>query len=216
MSQEPKRTMRLAIRSLLVSLPMALSACSSLPWVVYDSPATVSSDRTAVITTSTGVVEGYNSSTAVMAAGVFIPIPATSAPTSVKFNDKDVAIFATSLERQLNRLGIVKAQRDETAAPQDIALRIYFDRTFKGPNNEYQLDVRLEIQTASSQTDKSYSVRSFVDENFLVRFNTTPKAGKRLAAERLMKAMIPDIEAVIRAEQESAPAVAAPSAAPSS
>lgn len=210
--------MRRAIQLFIILFASALSACSvaSLPWVVYDAPATVSSDRTAAITTTTGIVEGYSTSTTLPAGGMFITVPGGPTPSWVNFNAEDIAIFAASLERELNRLGVAKAQRGEQGTSADIALTLHFDRTVKGAYNEYQLDVRLVIQTASNQIEKSYNVRSFTDEGFWARANTTAKTSKRMAAQKLMQAIIPDIESAIRAEQPQAPDSTPPSAAFSS
>jgi hypothetical protein len=191
--------MRRAIHGVLILMAGALGACSaSLPKVAYDAPAAVTSERTATIATRIGTVQGLTASTTVPAGGIFVTIPGGRAPDWVNFNDKDAALFASSLRDELNRLGIVKAQGAVPGMTADIALNINFDRTIKGHNNDYQLEVHLQIEAAGKQTLKRYSVRSFDGADFMTRFNTTPATGKRMAAQRLMKEMIPDIETAVR------------------
>lgn len=112
------------------------------------------------------------------------------------------------LQEELGRLGILQLRPMQTTLPAspDMHLNIVFQRTLKDSKNDYLLEVALEIWSAPQQrTLKTYRVTSLEGESGWTRFSgVSAKAGKKMAAQKLMNAMVPDIEAAVRTLTTSA------------
>lgn len=192
--------MRSAIGIFVVLSAVTLSGCTSypLPKLSYEKAANVTSNQVGSLTLTSGVTQGVSGTTVVPAGGIFVPVGGGNSPNWVNFNREDQAIFAESLREELNRLGIMKIAPTPAASP-NIALKLTFARTMKNPGNDYILDVALDVQTPKETMTKRYQVRSFDGESGWATFNVTPVTGKKMAAQKLLNLMIPDIEAAVRA-----------------
>lgn len=187
-------------RSVVVSLVL-LSGCATaqLPKVAYEKPPTVSSNHLGVITVKSGKIDGSMASSAVPVGGIFVPTGGGASPTPLNFNQEDQMIFAACLSEELERLGIMKfASAANQFAQPSIGLDILFNRTTKYPGGEYYLDVSLVIRSGKEQAVKQYKVRSFEGLSRWESFNVLPMNAKRMAAQHLLNAMVPDIEAAVR------------------
>ena len=132
---------------------------------------------------------------------VFVPMPGGSTPSWINFNQEDQATFASCLREELERLGILKmmpGQPTQAASP-DVTLKVFFERTIRNPNNDYSLNVVLDILTPQERLSKKYSVSAFEGESGWTKFSgVSAWTGKKMAAQKLLNAMIPDIEAAVR------------------
>lgn len=192
--------MRFLIGGFMLMSAVIMSGCAApLPKIAYDKPTSVTSQRLGTILLTSGVVEGSTASSTIPAGGIFVTIPSARSPAWVNFNLKDQEIFANSLAEELNRLGIMRiAMPPSPDAPlANVQFRIIFERTTKNPNADYRLQVKLEILTPGANQVKSYDIRSFDGESGWAKFNVTPPTGKKMAAQKLLDAMIPDIEAFV-------------------
>ena len=59
---------------------------------------------------------------------------------------------------------------------------------------EYKLTVVMTLTYGEQMEEHRYDILSSDGENLWTKFNTNASKGKKLAAEKLMKVMIPDIE----------------------
>lgn len=165
--------------ALLFATGMALffSGCSS-PLVLnpYPGTATVQTSRTLAVTVEPGEMYGRHD--------------------NLYFDVEDQYAVARHLEKELARLGIARAA---SAGEPEIPLRLAFVRTrHLYEFNEYILDVELYWGAGASSLKKRYHIRSAEGDSLLTQMLTDPSEGKQKAGDKLMRQMIPDIEAWLR------------------
>lgn len=195
--------MRFLLGGLALLSAVILGGCTSypLPKVGYEQSAAVTSDRTGGISLTSGAMGGAMGTTAVNTGGIFIPVNLGPSPDWLNFNREDQAIFVACLAEELGRLSILKiAPTQSGQSPQpDVALSIVFVSTIRYPNNDYVLQVTLDIQTPADRQSKQYRIRGLENEPGWMRFTGVGAAtGKKKAAQKLLNAMIPDIEDAVR------------------
>lgn len=162
--------------------------------VTYESEIKQRSSIPAVVRLETGKITGYGStSMAGIGNGVFIPIATGPAP-NLHFDIADQKVFLDSLKSELSRHDIVKVL-ENTAAAQTLDIQVIFARTEHYPAmQEYKLTVVMTLTYGEQMKEHRYDILSSDGENLWTKFNTNASKGKKLAAEKLMKVMIPDIE----------------------
>lgn len=180
---------------------LTLAGCVSypLPKIRYEKQPTVASDLLGSIQVATGSIQGTSGTGEFLVGGAFVATGGGNSPSWVNFNPEDQSIFANCLRDELQRLGIMKinlVSHPKAQAP--VRLLLVFNHTERSPENDYVLEVTLAIQTPTDRLTKTYDVRAFEGESGWAKFNVTPTTGKKMAAQKLLNAMIPDIENAIR------------------
>ena len=185
--------MQRLLASLACSGTIVLAGCVNpvLVKVSYENPVAHTSEKSASIQLTTGVVEGD--------AG--LPVPFRSNP-SLNFNHQDQRIFVESLKDELNRLKLLRvgqvSERQVDGA--DVSIEVVFRRTTHFPAAQrYILDVAMRLKSGERGFARRYLVYSAEGESFWTNMNTNAAEGKELAARKLMARLIPDIEAFVAA-----------------
>lgn len=175
------------VRALLAcSVSLALAACvnPALIKVTYDSPVSQTSEKSATIHLTTGIVE--------MQSMTYVrPNP------KQYFNRDDQQVFAESLKDELNRLKVLRVTEIswEAVPAADVAIEIVFQRTIYFPIvQRYSLDVVMQLKSGEHAFARRYWIYSATGESFWTNINTDAGEGKTLAAKKLMGRLIPDIE----------------------
>lgn len=187
--------MQRLLASLACSGTIVLAGCVNpvLVKVSYESPVAHTSEKSASIQLTTGVVEAD-------------PGPAYSIPfrpnPSLHFNHQDQRIFVESLKDELNRLKLLRvgqvSERQVDGA--DVSIEVVFQRTTAfPPAHRYILDVAMRLKSGERGFARRYLVYSAEGESFWTNMNTNAAEGKELAARKLMARLIPDIEAFVAA-----------------
>lgn len=165
---------------------LVLEACvnPALVKVIYDSPVTQTSEKSASIHLTTGIVE--------MQSLTYVrPSP------KQYFNLDDQRVFAESLKDELNRLKVLRVgdiSLGQVAAA-DVAIELVFQRTIYFPVvQRYTLDVVMRLKAGERGFARRYWIRSAEGESVWTNLNTDASEGKALAAKKLMARLIPDIE----------------------
>jgi hypothetical protein len=188
------------MRASIVLLAAVMSAgCTPqivLSPVAYEGGATVTSERTARVELVSGAVRGGSGTTVVPAGTILIPI-ATGPYPHLQFNAEDQRIFADSFRSELQRLRIFRSTVDEKPDA-DYRIQLIFARTYHNPrDHEYTLDVVMEIAGGRNPFLKQYRIVSSEGDPWWERMNTNAGEGKVKAGKRLMRLLIPDIEAYV-------------------
>ena len=179
--------MRRSVRALFAcAASLALAACvnPALVKVPYDSPVSQTSEKSASIHVTTGIVE-MNSLTYVR------PNPRPY------FNRGDQQVFAESLKDELNRLKVLRVTEISwgPVAAADVVIEIIFQRTIYFPVvQRYSLDVVMRLKSGAHAFARRYWISSAEGESFWTNINTDAGEGKTLAAKKLMARLVPDIE----------------------
>ena len=175
------------VRALLAcSVSLALAACvnPALVKVTYDSPVSRTSEKSATIHLTTGIVE--------MQSLTYVrPSP------KQYFNRDDQQVFAESLKDELNRLKVLRVAEVSwgPVAAADVAIEIVFQRTIYVPvGQSYVLDVVMQLKSGEHTFARRYWIRSDEGESLWTKINTDAGEGKALAAKKLMARLVPDIE----------------------
>ena len=177
----------------LLLAALSLAACTSYPLgkITHDKTAASETARTGQISLTSGKVTGNYGPMTVPTGGAFVTVPSFSNPDWANFNTQDQGLFIGYLADELQRLNILTPSQ---GGPADIALNVQFNNTYKAGNNDIYLDVTLAITTANGNSSKNYKVQAFEGGDYWTRVNTTLTTSKKMAAQKLMDAMIPDIQ----------------------
>lgn len=197
---------------LLLALTATLGGCvdPNLRSVSYPHAVATKSDLTGATQLFTGVVEGAGGSTLVYAGpGLFIPM-ATGPMPELHFNEADQRVFVESLDGELTRLGLLKMKSSIPGAKEvDVFIVFAFVHTTHNPNNHrYQLDVAMQLVADGTSAVKRYKIDSSEGDSYWDRINTDANQGKQKAADKLMAAVISDIETFVTELKKSGPASA--------
>jgi hypothetical protein len=162
--------------TVVLPLLLMLAGCATgLPSVSYTGPVTAHSTKTAVVSLQTGEVDVLPISPVLPNGQVWAPIPITPNP-------------------KIGIVTVVGQPADGVAIP-DWAIDVTFDRTTWNPNEQqYLLDVTLKIQGHGDSLVQSYHIDSAEGDSQFVRENTTGRMGKTKGADKLMVALVTDIQ----------------------
>lgn len=178
-----------------ISLTLLVSGCATtaLVPIEYQEPVSTESFQTVSIELQSGAVIGYSGTNAAYAGGILIPLVTGPRPEN-QFGPADQQTFVDSLASELLRLNLARSV-DKRPASSDLSLVINFVQTEHFPNNnEYKLTVYVSMAKGRASTDKIYNILSSEGESFWRGAFTGVGAGKIKAANKLMSAMIKDIE----------------------
>lgn len=171
----------------LVKVGCMLATCVDDPALVkvgYDGPVTRTSERSASILLTSGLVEGVGD--------------AARSDPRFHFNQQDQRVFVALLGDELNRLKLLRAGPAGESAPAaaDVAIEIVFQKT-QHLRHYYILDVVLRLKSGERSFARRYVINSKEGETVGERLNMTAPEGKRRAAKMLMARLIPEIEAFV-------------------
>jgi hypothetical protein len=198
--------MNVAKHSILLILAFLMTECLlsgcardfRLVPVIYNAPAQITTSRSASVQLISGDVQS-SKSTGLMpittGGGVFFFPMSLPADPSLSFDQEDQRIFTSCLCSELNRLGIVKLIEPGSLAEPDLKILISFTRTSYNPdNNQYILDVTMEIGINGRVFQRSYRIDSAGGDSFWEKTRTNAVQGKTKAAQSLMDALVRDIQ----------------------
>jgi len=183
-------------RIVLVLFIATVSGCATprLAPIEYGGAVAHKSELAAHVQANTGKVTGYSSSTMIYAGGgIFVPITTGPVP-ELQFGEEDQEVFLESLKTELVRHGIVKSvsENDEGKV---LEVTLDFVQTEHFPKfQEYKITALLLLKFGETMRDKRYSILSSEGDTAWSKFNTSASEGKTKAAEKLLAAVIPDIE----------------------
>jgi hypothetical protein len=185
-------------RLLLVLSLLALGACATpIPFntVTLGGEPTVVSNKPASLTLVSGAVRGSSNSMLMPAGGIYVPVSTGEVP-ELQFHAKNQEEFIGVLRSELTRLRVfpeVALGSDSPAA--QFKITVLFAQTFhRIQNQEYTLDVAMEIQGGKEPFLKQYRVNSNEGATLMKKWNTNAYQGKALAVRRLLEALVPDIQ----------------------
>lgn len=171
------------MRRLALAGCVLLAGCAVDPALVkvgYEGPVTGTSEKSASILLTSGLVEGI--------------FDARRADPDFHFNHRDQRVFVASLSDELNRLKLLRAGPAGAAA--DVAIEIVFQKT-QHLGHYYFLDVVMRLKSGERSFARRYVIRSGDGESVSERLNMTAPEGKVRAAKMLMARLIPEIEAFV-------------------
>ena len=169
----------------LVKVGCMLATCVDDPALVkvgYQGPVTRTSEKSALILLTSGLVEGVGG--------------ATRSDPRFHFNEQDQRVFVASLGDELNRLKLLRAGPAAESAPAaaDVAIEIVFQKT-QHLRHYYLLDVVMRLKSGERTFVRRYIVNTEKEpESAWEKLNSTAPQGKVRAARILMARVIPDIE----------------------
>lgn len=192
------KVMNFAALSVLAAL---LSGCvdPNLRSVSYQQAVATQSDMTGNVQLFTGVVEGASGSTMVyVGPGIFIPMETGPIP-ELHFGEADQKVFAESLSAELTRLGLLKMKSEVSAGEMtDIVIVLAFVHTTHNPHHQqYHLNVAMQMVSTEKSEVKRYKIDSSEGDSIWEKMNTNAAQGKQKAADKLIAAIVPDIEAFV-------------------
>lgn len=180
------------MRRLALAGGVLLAGCAVGPAAVdpalvkvrYEGPVTRTSEKSASILLTSGLVEGI--------AG------AARADPRFHFNHQDQRVFVASLGDELNRLKLLRAAPAGESPPvvADVAIEIVFPKTLHLAHY-YTLDVVMRLKSGERSFARRYIIKSGEGESAWERLNMTAPEGKVRAAKLLMARLIPEIEAFV-------------------
>ena len=193
------------ILSLLSTVLIGCSTRAPLKSVTYPEPATVSSELQGTVSLVTGNVTWGGVRRVLVAFGAYIPD--STGPAANLFSDPnrfgvlDQQTFVASLRAELERLSIVRnVEAVASDAADTLDVEINFLRTgYESDMNEYTLSVIMRLSLAGTVAEYRYQILSSDNLNFWQKMETNASEGKQLAATKLIRKVIPDIEEFIRA-----------------
>lgn len=165
-----------------------LAGCAGDPRLVkvgYDGPVTRTTEKSASIVLTSGLVEGVGG--------------ATRSDPRFHFTREDQRVFVASLSDELNRLKLVRAGTVSESAPAaaDLAIEIVFQKT-QHVRHYYLLDVVMRLKSGERSFARRYIVNTEKAETAAWdKLNSTAPEGKLRAARMLMAQLIPEIEAFV-------------------
>jgi hypothetical protein len=182
-------------RAVCLVTALGLGGCHGSMNVRYDKSAAVTSTRSAEVRLVSGIVSG-GSYPLIIVPFLIVPLPTT--PSSpINFNADDQRTFVLSLVEQLNRLKIVKASESAKDGPEgaDISIQITFLRTDQwNMGTSHELEVEMLLSSSGQSTTEHYSIISSEGQSNIQLLFTSSDESKERAANKLMAAVIPDIE----------------------
>ena len=162
----------------------------------YDKGVTTTSNLTAKVIHLSGVVSGASDMSMVpIGSGMFLPISSGPHP-HLQFNDEDQRIFLTAFRQELERLHLVKSAIADPKQTADIEIKVMFAQTFHNPiHQEYILDVGMQITYSAGKTfTNRYRIISNEGDSWFEKMNTNASEGKAKAGDKLMAALVSDVE----------------------
>lgn len=192
-----------------IILILFLAACTTTPQpVVFDQPVKVKSELLAAVALVSGPVRGAKDTAAIPPGTILVPLAIGPTPNT-QFNVGDQRAFVATFRRELERLGLVAEARDLAEVSRaDLGIQLIFAQTqYNAEAHTYVLDVAMEIVGGARPFLKQYRVISSEGDSTWTRLNTDATEGKAKAAAKLLKQLIPDVEAYIhRNRSPSGPA----------
>lgn len=186
-------------------LAIFLLACTATAWArkpvplippTYTGTTNVRTQLTAAVTLTPAVADARTNSVLVSSGGIFIPV-STTPKMRQRFNEEDQKIFVDALRKEIVRLGLVRGASG-TGSP-DLVIEIIFDKTlYINSVNRYSLDVTLRITGPAGPLEKHYHVQSDEGESFWEMAGNNVSEGKAKAGQRLITALISDIEVYLQ------------------
>lgn len=183
-----------------IFLILLLGACTTAPQpVVFDQPVKVKSELLAAVALVSGPVRGAKDTAAIPPGTILVPLAIGPTPNT-QFNVGDQRAFVATFRRELERLGLVAEARDLAEVSRaDLGIQLIFAQTqYNAEAHTYVLDVAMEIVGGAKPLLKQYRVISSEGDSTWTRLNTDATEGKAKAAAKLLKQLIPDVEAYIQ------------------
>ena len=186
---------------LILILPF-LAACTTPEPVVFDQPVAVKSELRAAVALVSGPVRGAKGTAAIPPGTILVPLSIGPTPNT-QFNVGDQRSFVTTFRQELERVGLVAEARDVAdVTSADLGIQLIFAQTqYNADAHTYVLDVAMEIVGGAKPFLKQYRVISSEGDSTWTRLNTNATEGKAKAAARLLKQLIPDVEAYIHQQR---------------
>jgi hypothetical protein len=181
-------------RTVCLAAAVVLAGCHGLERVRYDQPATVTSTRSAEVRLVSGIIEGEPYP--LLIGPLLLPAPVSSS-SSLSFNAGDQRTFVLSLVDQLNRLKIVNAREagQVNSEGADLLVQVTFLRTDeRSAGAVYALDVEMLLSSGEQNATERYTILSSEGQSIIEQTFTRPVQAKERAANKLLAAVIPDIE----------------------
>lgn len=180
----------------LILLSLILTTGCATPKLVpvtYTGAVKHKSDYSANVQLNTGKVTGYSSTTMIYAGGIFVPITSGPVP-ALQFGEEDQKIFLESLRSELQKHGII-ASLSEQPSNEPVEILVNFVQTEHYPNfQEYRITALLQLRHRGKVANKKYNILSSEGDSIWTKMNTSAFQGKKKAAEKLLAAIMPDIE----------------------
>ena len=188
-----------SILALMASL--ALVGCATpIPFstVTLAAEPTVTSTKQATLSHLSGAVRGASGSTFMPVGAIFVPLSTGPVP-HLQFHAQDQSEFVGVLRSELLRLKVFEAiQLGDAQTPTDFKITVIFAQTYHQIHNqEYTLDVAMNIEGGKRPLLRQYRVNSNEKSTVWERFNTNAYEGKALAVRRLLERLVPDIQAYV-------------------
>ena len=185
------------------------AGCTTPEPVTFDQPVAVKSELRAAVALVSGPVRGAKGTSAIPPGTILVPLAIGPTPNT-QFNVGDQRAFVATFRQELERLGLVAEARDVAdVTSADLGIQLIFAQThYNDEAHTYVLDVAMEIVGGAKPLLKQYRVISSEGDSTWKRLNTNATEGKAKAAARLLKLLIPDVEAYIaqnRAQNPSSP-----------
>jgi predicted DNA-binding WGR domain protein len=184
----------ICFRAVCLVIAVGLGGCHGLTNVRYDKSAALTSSRSAEVRLVSGIVSGEPYP--VLIGPLLIPVP-TSPSSPLSFSVDDQRTFVLSLVEQLNRLKILNASEStkDRSEDVDVSIQITFMRTDeRNLGTSYELEVEMLLSLSGQSAIERYSIISSEGQSNIQLFFTRPAEAKERAANKLMAAVIPDIE----------------------
>jgi len=177
----------------LLSAFLVTGCATALGPVSYKGQVTHQSDLAGRVLLNTGEVTGYSAQSMMYVNGMFIPISTGPMP-KLQFGSEDQHVFLQSLKNELVRTGVLKSISENTGKD-NLEITVNFAHTEHFPQfQEYKFTVLLLLHCGDKSDSKTYEIMSSDGDSIWAKMNTNALQGKTKAAEKLMVAMIPDIE----------------------
>ena len=182
----------------LVLALMLLAGCTTLEPVTFDQPVAVRSELRAAVALVSGPVRGAKGTSVIPPGTILVPL-SIGPSHNTQFNVGDQRAFVATFRQELERLGLVAEARDVADVTRaDLGIQLIFAQThYNDEAHTYVLDVAMEIVGGAKPLLKQYRVISSEGDSTWKRLSTNATEGKAKAAARLLKLLIPDVEAYI-------------------
>ena len=192
------------LRTVILALSLFIMAACATPipfsTVSVGGQPSVVSDKTAKLVLVTGAVRGSQNSMLMPAGGIYVPVSTGEVP-KLQFNESRQKGFMEVLRSELVRLQVFRAvDTAPESAGSPMTVTVLFAQTFHTiQNQEYVLDVAMEITGGKEPFLGKYRVNSYEGESLLKKWSTNAYQGQVLAVRKLLQVLIPDIQKYVAA-----------------